>query len=367
MTQLQEESQVARVDLPEIKRLLDEETQPCTSHPYLEKNGIADPGDLRVLGDALVIPMRTMRDRCVNFQLIDPAGRMSYVKGAELKGTFSLFASRPKVKRNEKIYICEGWANGWTIHDATNSVVVAVFERDQLPTVASEIRRRYPGLRIVVAAVNERWSYVQHGGRTRANPGLIAARAASERTRRERLAIPDFEDLDGRPTSFNGLRLREGREAVVRWLNAESVLARCYLEGHDVLANITWARFPESAELGGLMHVGAVIGEVADGSTDTRASRTPKRLLGSIGLKVDGDALLVANRGGWLHSLLENRWPKRRWMSLLRELPDTRATGPKYFPRGEISRATFVPLSLLWLRGARAATPWPPNGTMPSG
>ena len=39
--------------------------------------------------------------------------------------------------------------------------------------------------------------------------------------------------------------------------------------------------------------------------------------------------------------------PNGRWKSLLRDLPDTRPTRPKYFTKSLTSRATSVPLRLL--------------------
>ena len=74
----------------EVKRLWEETAQPCTSHPYLEKMGIGDPGGVRVIGKTLVIPMRTMRQPFVNLQLIDPDNRIAYLPGAEVSGTLEL-------------------------------------------------------------------------------------------------------------------------------------------------------------------------------------------------------------------------------------------------------------------------------------
>ena len=100
------------------------------------------------------------------------------------------------------------------------------------------------------------------------------------------------------------------------------------------------------------VRAGALLCRVVDGFTNTTESGTrggleAARLLGSIGLKVAGDGLLVSNRGAWLHQRLEDRWPNGRWKSLLRDLPDARPTPPKYFAQSLTSRATSVPLRLL--------------------
>ena len=334
----------------EVKRFWGEEARPCKGRPFLEKMGIGDPGGVRVIGDTLVIPMRTTRDWLTNLQLIDPGGRIEYLPGADVKGTYCDFGSKSALQRTNTVYICEGWANGWTIHDDTNSVVCAVFFRSEFLTVASEIRRLYPHAHIIVCADNERWSYAEREGQIFPNPGTLAAFEASERVGGQYVA-PDFADLHGRPTSFNDLRLREGPEAVVRWLDPnQTIYAKDYLEGHDVLDAVCRARFPDLD--GQHVRAGALLCRVVDGLANTTESGTrggleSARLLGSIGLQVAGDGLLLANRGGWLHKRLEDRWPDGRWKSLLRDLPDARPTRPKYFTKSLTSRATSVPLRLL--------------------
>ena len=240
------------------------------------------------------------------------------------------------------------------IHDATNSVVCAVFFRSELLTVTSEIRRLYPRAHIIVCADNDRWSYDVRERQKLPNAGVVAAFEASEHVGGQ-FVVPDFQDLDGRPTSFNDLRQREGREAVIRWLDPkQTVYAKDQLEGHDVLDTVCRACFPDSDAPVQRVRVGEVLCRAVNGFADTtksgmRGFLEASRLLVGIGLKVVGDGLLVSNRGGWLHERLEERWPRARWKSLLRDLPDARPTPPKYFVRGLTSRATSVPLSLLTL------------------
>ena len=100
--------------------------------------------------------------------------------------------------------------------------------------------------------------------------------------------VPDFQDLDGRPTSFNDLRQREGREAVIRWLDPnQTMYAKDYLEGHDVLDAVCRTRFPDSHASGQHVRVGALLCRVVDGLANTTESGThggleAAQLLGSI-------------------------------------------------------------------------------------
>ena len=340
----------------EVKRLWTVDAKPCTSHAYLARHGIDQPGVVGIVGGTLLIPMRTVRQPYVNLQLISPDGRIDYLPGAEVKGTYCTFGSKSALRRTNTVYICEGWANGWTIHDATNSVVCAVFFRSELLAVATEIRRVHPAVRIIVCAVNDRWSYAEREGQVLPNAGVVAAFEASEKVGGW-LTIPDFQDPDGRPTDFNDLRQREGRDSVIRWLDPSQVAyAKDRLEGHDVLEAACRARFPTPDTCGQGVRVGEALCRVVNGFADTtqsgsRAFLEASRLLRSAGLMVVADSLLVSNQAGWLHKQLEDRWPDRRWKSLLRELPDARPTSPKYFVDGLTSRATSVPLNLLNILG----------------
>ena len=334
----------------EIKRIWTEEAKPCQNHPYLERMGISEPGNVRVVGDTLLIPMYAFGKGFVNIQLVQPDGHVDYVPNAQLRSTFYPFGLT--VSDLDTIYICEGWANAWTIHDVAHSAVFAVFARSELLIVATEIRRVHPSAQIIVGAVNDRWSYAEREGQILPNAGVVAAFEASEKVGGW-LTIPDFQDLDGRPTDFNDLRQREGRDSVIRWLDPSQVVyAKDRLEGHDVLEAACRARFPEPNPHGQRVRVGEALCRAVNGFSDTtqsgsRAFLEASRLLRSAGLMVIGDGVLIANQGGWLHQRLEDRWPDGRWKSLLRELPDARPAPPTYFAQDLTSRATSVPLSLL--------------------
>ena len=339
--------------LREVERLWAVEARPSTSHPYLERVGISEPSKVRVVGDMLLIPIRSLGEEgIVNLECIDPDGRVEYIRGVETKLSYFQHGWIPTEAPATTVYFCETWADGWTIHDATQSLVVTVFFRSQVSCVARALSRMFPGDRFVFAALNEPWLYTNRDGRVLPNPGVLAAREAADSVSGGLVAIPDFSDLHGQPTSFNDLRLREGRKAVLRALDPrEAEKARVRLEGHDVLETVCGSRFPDPNPHGQSVRVGETICSVVSGFADRKESARglveASSLLRSAGLMVVGDSLLVSNQGGWLHTRLEDRWPDRRWKSLLRELPDARPTPPKYFVDGLTSRATSVPLNLL--------------------
>lgn len=328
--------------------------RPCVSHPFLDENRIKAPRNVRIHESSLVIPLYSLKGGIGNLMLIDAKGRVSYrIKWAlEAEVTFFVFGKTADLARTKTLYICDGWANGWTIHDASGSVVVGPSWTSDLFEVAEWCRRRYPKAHLVICANNERWTYVDRFGHLVRNLGLDWAQSAAKRVGGS-LAIPDFADLEGKPTGFNDLRLREGSEAVARRLKPGSArYARTRAEAHDVIDRVCSARLPGPD--GASLAVGAVIGQVVRGRSaksgdKSKAVKAAMRLLGTAGLRVVGEHVLLSNKEGWLHERLSMRWPERRWKSLLRELPDVEPADPVYFARGLTSRATAVPLCLFTL------------------
>ncbi len=328
--------------------------QPCVSHPFLKENRIRPFAGVRVHESSLVIPLYSPKFKGIaNLMLIDAKGRVSrLISWFEAGVTYFAFGTKADLARTKTIYICEGWTNGWTIHDATGSVVIGPDCGSELITVAKSYRRGYPRAHMVICAINERWTYVNRPGGLVRNLGLDWAVAVANRVGGS-LAVPDFADLKGKPTGFNDLRLREGSEAVLRWLkpgNARHAQTRA--EAHDVIERVCSARLPGPD--GASLAVDAVVAQVVRGwSPESRrkskAVKAAIRLLGTAGLKVEDGRVLLSNKECWLHERLGQWWPDRRWLSLLRELSDVRPTKPKYFARGLTSRATSVPLCLFSL------------------
>lgn len=337
--------------------------RPCVSHPFLDENRIRPFAGVRVHESSLVIPLYSLKgDGIANAMLIDGEGGISYlISGLEAEVTHFLFGTNADLKRTNTIYICEGWTNAWTIRDATGSVVIGPSPwSSDLLTVAKWFAGRYARASFVICADNERWSYFDRRGRLVRNLGLEWAKSAAKCVGGS-LAIPDFVDLEGKPTGFNDLRLREGSEAVVRRLDPRNArYAQTRAEGHDVIDRVCSAKLPGPD--GTSQTVDAVLVQVARGRSakfrrEAKAVKAAIRLLGTAGLKVEDGRVLLSNKECWLHERLGMRWPDRRWLSLLRELPDVEPTGPKYFARNLTSRATAVPLCLFSLPQEASTNP----------
>lgn len=335
---------------PAIVKLWSEEARPCTSHPFLDRMGIDKPGDVRVVGDTLLIPMWAFGKGLVNLQRIQPDGRISHMPNAPLRGTVFPFGSDTP-GQPDTIYLCEGWPNGWTIHNQTRVVVFAVFRRSDLVAVATQIRRMNPTELIVVAATNDRWCYHTDGEWQIPSPGVMSAIKVQDHVEGVKLAIPDFSDLDGRPTGFNDLRQREGPEAVLRWLDPDTMPhARTEPEGHDILDRICSARVVEHPYTRQPTSVGELL-RLVGGSDEGVCRRNVAfddtvRLLRDCGLRVENGSVLLANGSPWLRDRLATRWPDGEWRPTLRELDEVEGGPVKYFGPDVISRTTVVPFAV---------------------
>jgi putative DNA primase/helicase len=199
------------------------------AHPYLARKGVRsyglrtaawskcnDDGEewLRV-PSALLVPLMLVNGRIVSLQAIfpdknNPMGRdKDFIPCARKRGAFYLIGTPPR--DGETIVIAEGYATGATIHEATGWCVAVAFDAGNMPPVAEELRALMPLASFVVCADNDRWSSMGDID----NPGVHFAERAAQAAR-ARLVIPEFADLDGRPSDFNDLAVREGIDVVQR-------------------------------------------------------------------------------------------------------------------------------------------------------
>lgn len=203
-----------------------EQAQPAESHPYLTRKRIQAHGvrvgrwtktddDGRVWLDvqnALIIPIRRSANKIVSLQAVFPDSNnptkrdKDYLGGGERLGCYYLIG-KPDGDR-PTLVICEGFATGASIHEATGYTVLVAFDTSNLKPVAEKARKLFPAALIILAADNDRWTETPVK-----NPGLHYARQAAAAVN-GRLALAEFGDLTGNPTDFNDLANTEGPQAV---------------------------------------------------------------------------------------------------------------------------------------------------------
>jgi len=168
-------------------------------HPYLATKGVKAHG-IRRSGDRLLIPVTDAAGTLHGIQAIGPDGVKRFNTGATVAGHFHLIGTP-----TGRLYLCEGYATGATIHEATGAAVAVAFHAGNLKAVAAILREAHPGAELVVCADDDR--------HTEGNPGLTHARAAAVAVGGS-LAVPRFRQPSPRDTDFNDLARAEGLETV---------------------------------------------------------------------------------------------------------------------------------------------------------
>lgn len=204
-----------------------EAAEPATDHPYLQRKHVQSYG-LRVgrwtrvdqetgeiwmaVDNALLVPVRDGK-KLVSLQAIFPnsdnaLGRdKDFLPGGKKRGCFYAIG-KPANSNEPTVVICEGYATAASIHEATGHPVVMAFDAGNLVPVAERIRANYPKGKIIIAADNDRWTTSPID-----NPGVHYARLAAQSCGGH-VVVPEFKDINTKPTDFNDLHALEGMDAV---------------------------------------------------------------------------------------------------------------------------------------------------------
>jgi len=170
-------------------------------HEYLTRKKIKGLYGARLLGGGsdkcVVVPMMNVDGEIRGLQKIYSDKKL-FLSGQDNVGNFFIIGEiRDDTK---KVYLCEGFATGATIHMATNQPVICAFTANNLKNVAGNIKRKWPQLFIIVAADNDKSGIGEEKGRQAADAVM------------GRLIIPRCE----KGTDFNDLYIETGALENVR-------------------------------------------------------------------------------------------------------------------------------------------------------
>lgn len=167
-------------------------------HPYLTLKGVQGYG-VRQDGDVLLIPVRSIDGKLHSLQTIMP-NSVKRFRG-RIKGCYHSIGKPAGV-----LIVCEGYATGASIHEATGHAVAVAFNAGNVGPVATALHKKYAELTIVMAADDD-W-------RTDGNPGLSAAKQAAMAVGGF-IVVPQFPaDRPAKATDFNDLAALAGPDAV---------------------------------------------------------------------------------------------------------------------------------------------------------
>ena len=172
-------------------------------HPYLKKKQIKPVKGLKQdpnTGD-LIVPIYCKNGDIISRQTINRDGGKYFLKDGQTKGGYFDLG-----ETTEDIVICEGFATGASILEATGYRVRCAFNCGNLKEVAITSRKEYPKAHTIIAGDDDH--------KTEGNPGRTKAIEAASSIDTS-VVFPDFgENLPEKATDFNDLHLLKGSEAV---------------------------------------------------------------------------------------------------------------------------------------------------------
>lgn len=177
-------------------------------HPYLLAKGVKSYG-LKMLKNSLLVPLWNASGAMTSLQFIQADGGKKFLTGGEISGSYYAIG-RPC----HTVLICEGYATGASLYQATGFAVAVAFNAGNLLPVAKVMREKFPDFTIIVCADND----VERDS----NIGLRKAEEAAVQIG-GMLAAAKFQDhdnLNGKiPTDFNDMHQLHGLEAVRSAIN----------------------------------------------------------------------------------------------------------------------------------------------------
>ncbi|MDQ2987111.1 MAG: DUF3631 domain-containing protein [Armatimonadota bacterium] len=177
-------------------------------HPYLIAKEVGAYG-VRVVGSSLVVPISDGTE-LTSLQTISATGEKRFNPSGRIKGCHFLFG-----EAQERLFLCEGYATGASIHEATGLPFALAFTCGNIEEAARTLKKQYPETEIVICADDD-W-------KTDGNPGLTKARQAARSTR-SLLAVPTFgEDRRASDTDFNDLLKLRGSAVLCECLAAAAI------------------------------------------------------------------------------------------------------------------------------------------------
>lgn len=178
-----------------------ERATPASDHPYLIKKGIKAYG-AKQDKEYLYVPLLEGGE-IQSLQVIESNGAKRFLTGGKVKGCYFLIGNP---EASTTLCICEGYATGASIHEATGYPVVIAFNAGNLEAVARVMKSTYPKIKIIVCGDDD-W-------KSEGNVGVVRATECANSID-GLLAFPIFKaDRKEGETDFNDMAQVHGLEAV---------------------------------------------------------------------------------------------------------------------------------------------------------
>jgi putative DNA primase/helicase len=170
----------------------------------------------------LVLSLRDSNGELHSLQFIGVDGTKKFLTGGRVTGCFFTVADIA----GGPLVICEGYATGASIHEATGHAVICAMNSGNLLPVAKAAHVLWPQREIIIAADDDQF--------TDGNPGKTKGTATAKAIR-AKLAIPTFTNTATKPTDFNDLHQLQRVAAVKEQIEAATTLRETDDEAIDRL------------------------------------------------------------------------------------------------------------------------------------
>lgn len=265
--------------------------QVVSEHPYLAKKKVQLYGEARFVADGdfkdcLILPMRDTNGILHTAEFIAPDKRFgrpdakrdkNLLFGGDPKGHFYTIHDDPKLP----LVICEGYATGATIFEATGFAVVCARNAGNLLAVSLAFRAKYRSRAILIACDND--ERLLPDSETNRKRGVYFATEAAKKTN-SIVVCPQFDEYDTLSTDFNDLAKLSGINVVRKFFTAALPMP-IIVDATDFLSEI----IPTPDELvQGILHRGCKL--VLGGGSKTYKTWTLFDL-----------AVSVSTGGSWLN------------------------------------------------------------------
>lgn len=140
--------------------------------PYLRRKGVQGYG-VRYQGDGTVlVPVLNASGELVNLQRIAPTGEKRFLPGGRKAECWHLIGD---ARACTVLIVCEGYATGASVHEATGRPVAVAFDAGNLRRAAPALAKLHPAARLLIAGDDDQATQA----RTGKNPGRENASAAA--------------------------------------------------------------------------------------------------------------------------------------------------------------------------------------------
>jgi putative DNA primase/helicase len=131
-----------------------ERSTPVTNHQYLTKKNV-QAHNVRCYRGALVIPLHNEHGVLISLQFIGDDGTKRMMAGGKAQGSCCFIGDATGLNSDSTILICEGWATGASLYEATGHFTIVAFSAGNLTAVAIQTRKHHQANEIIICGDND--------------------------------------------------------------------------------------------------------------------------------------------------------------------------------------------------------------------